>query len=1157
MSTASKAIYEIQAKYTGKGEFKQLTADIKTMGKVESFEKIAQSFAKLNQDFVAAKAKVRELRQEMAKPGNSGMQVEYEKAVAAAAKLSQEIGKQKERLNSARTELQSAGVSVSNLSGEYDRLKKSISSLAGFNAAKNMLGIKTMQDTKAQMAGLVKAYRDIASSSKASVADQMQALTALRQKTRELYATISSPPKLQAARDVLGISSHGAIVAEINKAKLAYQQLASSGKLSMAELAQAKVALGRRLDELRSKTNGWRDALGDLRGRAVEVAGALGAIVWPSKVAIEFESSMSKVKKVIDGTPEEVKALGEELQKMSQTIPLTANELAQIAAAGGQLGIAAKDIQPFVDVTAKMATAFDMTSEEAGDAIGKLKNILGLSIAEMGNFGDAINHLGNNSATNEKKIVEVMLRIGGTSKQFGIAKEQAAALATTMLALGKTPEVAATGINALLSKMQTATMQSNTFQDAMKKIGMSAEEMAKAVEKDPQKAITSLLNTLKKLKGREQAEVITGLFGLEYQDDIAALVQGMGEYERVLGLVADKTKYAGAMQKEFDAKVATTKEQLKLLGSTATRAAEGIGDGFNKLIAPAVKLLTDMLKPVADLTNAFPKLSGALVGFGGGAIILTTAAKGIGALQLAMAGFSADIAAKLGIAGTAAAKFGAVLRMVTIKYVAPFAVGFGIGTWLRQFEDVERAGIAMASGIHKGLMRVKQAWVALRGGDTDAIKREIAEIDAVYAEMFANVGRKSKETSKVQVEEQKKVTDAVVTSVAKYPQATGEALDKMKQQYKEYSEEIKRLQDELLGEEISLDQQLRNLKREGMTDDNAYKDKIKEFREYMAVVDAAEYSAKAAIEKNDLSGAAENIKIMKQFAEQAKSVAGGMATEIKNGDKVILEQAAGIEAKMKLLGEAGGKVFDSIKLQQEALNATKNDLTEKSGFADLSKGLDAYEQQWQENWEKMQAKSIEVVDAVEERIEKMVEKERTVWVNIKERQARSSGGPIGMNNGGLVAALRMASGGAVTAFRNMLSGGHFPGFGGGDRRHVIAEDGEYMLDKWRVRHAGLNTIRALHAGRYDIVIAELSKRVRQGALSAISRSLGGIIDSMPTIPHIGPQYMAAGGAVVGGGENIPPVNITLNYSGGVSQAAARDMATMVMGEFKKIYRGRS
>ena len=125
----------------------------------------------------------------------------------------------------------------------------------------------------------------------------------------------------------------------------------------------------------------------------------------------------------------------------------------------------------------------------------------------------------------------------------------------------------------------------------------------------------------------------------------------------------------------------------------------------------------------------------------------------------------------------------------------------------------------------------------------------------------------------------------------------------------------------------------------------------------------------------------------------------------------------------------------------------------------------------------------------------------------------------------MIGAQRLATGGSVTRMGNMMRGGFFPGFGGGDRRHVIAEDGEYMLDKKRVRDVGLNAVRALHAGRYDIVIAELMKKMRTNAYDAISRSVGGIINHIPKIALIGP-YLQSGGPVVGNAPSGNSYNLT-------------------------------
>lgn len=158
----------------------------------------------------------------------------------------------------------------------------------------------------------------------------------------------------------------------------------------------------------------------------------------------------------------------------------------------------------------------------------------------------------------------------------------------------------------------------------------------------------------------------------------------------------------------------------------------------------------------------------------------------------------------------------------------------------------------------------------------------------------------------------------------------------------------------------------------------------------------------------------------------------------------------------------------------------------------------------------------------------------------------SQGGPIGAYKiGGLIQAL--ASGGGV---RRMLAGGAFPGFGGGDRRLVLAEDGEYMLDKYRVRDAGWKAVRAFHRGDYATVISELSTRVRD----RMRYALGGMIGSLPSPP----QRLAVGG-VVGGSGSGDIMTIKLDFGPGrsVPVQASRTDAARIKKEFDRMHRMRS
>ena len=234
-------------------------------------------------------------------------------------------------------------------------------------------------------------------------AAQATARRALDQ-TRETYQRLAETAN---ARDVLGLRPHREIQGEIARTQAALEILRreqAAGTLSWREYAQASVAAGRRVDELRAKTNGWAQALVEARGHFVKVAAAGAGLVTASQAAIRFESAFADVKKTVDGTDQELAKLAGELRQMSHEIPKAAEDLAAIAAAGGQLGVAREDIGRFTEVVSKMSVAFDMTAEEAGNAIGKMKNVFQLTIPEVQGLGDAINQLGNNSAARERKI---------------------------------------------------------------------------------------------------------------------------------------------------------------------------------------------------------------------------------------------------------------------------------------------------------------------------------------------------------------------------------------------------------------------------------------------------------------------------------------------------------------------------------------------------------------------------------------------------------------------------------------------------------------------------------------------------------------------------------------------------------------------------------
>ncbi|PID77573.1 MAG: phage tail tape measure protein [Deltaproteobacteria bacterium] len=511
--------------------------------------------------------------------------------------------------------------------------------------------------------------------------------------------------------------------------------------------------LGSETSELSRRTMSWNEAVSETRRGLLKIGAASVLIVQASKAAIRFESAMADVKKTVGGTDEEIASLGREIRQMSHDIPLAADELARIAANGGQLGIAAQDISQFTSLTAKMAVAFDMTADTAGDAIGKLMNVYNLGIEGTERLGDAINQLGNNTAARERDIVNVMLRIGGSAEQFGLAEEKTAALAAAMLSLGKPPEVAGTAINALLNRMQTANMQSETFKQGLTEIGLSAEEMAAMVANQPQKALDTLLQSLASLEGQQRAEVLTKLFGAEFQDDIGVLVGSMQTYQNAMQQVGDQTAYAGAMQQEFATRSDTTENSLVLLKNVVVDIIRGVGDGFIPVIKNGARILAALLKPVAQLTREFPHLSAGLVTVGTGFMVFNQARRMAEMLRLSIATIGPTAAASFGQASASAGRLNALIGKGG-QLLGAFSIGYAIGTFLNQFKFVRKGALSVIHTLDLLRLKAKHMWASLTGGDVKGIEQQMANAKEVYRAMLKDIEQDKNSTEAQSLQKQ-------------------------------------------------------------------------------------------------------------------------------------------------------------------------------------------------------------------------------------------------------------------------------------------------------------------------------------------------------------------------------------------------------------------
>ena len=378
-------------------------------------------------------------------------------------------------------------------------------------------------------------------------------------------------------------------------------------------------------------------------GAVTGIKATAGVVMGLAEEAIKFESAMADVKKAVDfESPDGLKNLQKDILEMTRTIPMAKEELAQIAASGGQLGVAEKDLKSFTETIAKMGVAFDMPAEQAGDSMAKLANVYQIPIAQIGKLGDAINHLSNSSPAKASDIVNALGRVGGVAKQFGLTELQTASLSNAFISLGKTPEVAGTAINGMLTKLMTADKQGKKFQAVLEGMGTDAKALKKAIAENGEQALMDFLRQIEKLPKENQMGALVDLFGLEYADDVAALVGGLDTYKKSIDELkkagkGGKPEFMGSMEKEFAARSATTENGLTLMKSGFAELKTVVGDRLLPVINKVSAFIGNLTHNLTDFAAKNPKVVDGLLLFGG---VIAGLIIGFSAFTAVIGGFS-------------------------------------------------------------------------------------------------------------------------------------------------------------------------------------------------------------------------------------------------------------------------------------------------------------------------------------------------------------------------------------------------------------------------------------------------------------------------------------------------------------------------------------
>lgn len=474
-------------------------------------------------------------------------------------------------------------------------------------------------------------------------------------------------------------------------------------------------------------------------------AGAMMIGMRSIQSADDFDSAYRDMRKTVNGSEEDFEHLRQAALKFSQTHFTSASQILEIEAIGGQLGIQVQNLEKFAETASNLDIATNLDTETISQNLGQLSNIMNdmdqdiqTGPGSLEAYSDALVRLGNNSAAQEDKIQNVMMRIASMGTISGMSTPDLLALATATAATGQGAEAAGTAISKTFSNIEGAVngadaalqkirdtpgLAEDEIEDLTKAVedgqaslrdfaqvaGMSADEFKNAWNNDPTTAFQAFIGGLKRIDAEGGSVDSTlkslGINSVRQKQTLNGLVQTFDVLNDSLKMsnnawngVSDQWGAAGDAAREAQRKAEGFSGSLQKLRN----AGEAFGVTMTDSLTPVIQVLTDALSglnAVLDVTPGPVKtimsvLGGAATIAGPAGILIGGVADGVEAIQKvsgkASTAFAKSMAKIASGAGIAAAATG----------TATGSMMLADGTIIKMTYDVGKLGAAseLASG---------------------------------------------------------------------------------------------------------------------------------------------------------------------------------------------------------------------------------------------------------------------------------------------------------------------------------------------------------------------------------------------------------------------------------------------------------------------------
>ena len=461
----------------------------------------------------------------------------------------------------------------------------------------------------------------------------------------------------------------------------------------------------------------------------------------------DYEMALARLKAALPEAGEEIERLNEAALNMSETIPVSYEEIMAIMTSLAKAGVPVGEIDGMTLALARMSAVTGMTAEEVGTSMVMFMNSMGLPMGNVDQLGAALVQLADASIATEADIFDMATRMAATGSLAGMSATDVLSLAAAFASMGVNAEAGGSAASKLMKKMQLAAETGKDVEGFAKVMGASAEQFTAGWNQSPADSMLAFFQGLSDMDTSGQQSVLAmldemGLTEIRLSNLVALGAKNPDMFESLMGTGEKGFEDNTALVEKAGTIFETTSGQMDMLANATRNAQADLGENVADTFQPLIDKVGELVKGFGELDEEtqtrWVNIGATLIGVGAGATMIGKAAQGVGKIV----GWIGKI--KSGEAATATKLFSSIGTSGLFTTLGAGAAIFAVIEFANSLDNETSAVIEKLKNIEisidedsknqtlAAIAEVKAAADSLSGEDKEKYEGQTAAVVAGY-----------------------------------------------------------------------------------------------------------------------------------------------------------------------------------------------------------------------------------------------------------------------------------------------------------------------------------------------------------------------------------------------------------------------------------------